>query len=109
MNYVDGHISDDFAGVPSQRLEEDTEKGHGRMDSRTYLQFEVPNTFTATSRWKGAEDDRCGCLSERLAWLRRFNSSLLKQHPGKDGLAMKRRICGWNDHFLMQVLGIKAI
>ncbi len=32
MNYVDEHISDDFAGVPSQRLEEDTKKGHGRSD-----------------------------------------------------------------------------
>ena len=53
MNCVDEHISDDFARIPSQRLEEDTKKGHGRMDSRTYIQFEVPNTFTGTSRWKG--------------------------------------------------------
>lgn len=53
MNYIDEHISDDFAGVPAERLEEDTKKGHGRMDSRTYIQFAVPNTFTGTSRWKG--------------------------------------------------------
>jgi predicted transposase YbfD/YdcC len=169
MKYVDEHISDDFAGVPAERLEEDTKKGHGRMDSRTYLQFEVPNTFTATSRWKGlktigvvvyqsivkgeekldiryfisslplgiqqfskavrkhwgiettchwsldvtyGEDGlrtRQRTIAENLAWLRRFTLSLLKQHPGKDSLAMKRRICGWNDDFLMQVLGIKAI
>ena len=158
-----------FAGVPAERLEEDTKKGHGRMDSRTYLQFEVPNTFTATSRWKGlktigvvvyhsvvkgeekldiryfisslplgiqqfskavrkhwgiettchwsldvtyGEDGlrtRQRTIAENLAWLRRFTLSLLKQHPGKDSLAMKRRICGWNDDFLMQVLGFKAI
>ncbi|HQX51106.1 MAG TPA: hypothetical protein PLY87_13205, partial [Planctomycetaceae bacterium] len=47
-------------------------------------------------------------IAENLAWLRRFTLSLLKQHPGKDSLAMKRRICGWNDDFLMQVPGIKA-
>lgn len=167
MNCVDEHISDDFARIPSQRLDENTKKAHGRSDSRTYLQFEVPNTFTATSRWKGlktigvvvyksiikgeeridiryfisslplgieqfskavrrhwgiettchwsldvtyGEDGlrtRQRTIAENLAWLRRFTLSLLKQHPGKDSLAMKRRICGWNDDFLMQVLGIK--
>ncbi len=43
-------------------------------------------------------------LAENLAWLRRFTLSLIKQHPGKESLAMKRRMCGWNDNFLMQVL-----
>jgi predicted transposase YbfD/YdcC len=169
MKHVDEHISDDFAGVPSQRLEEDTKKGHGRSDSRTYLQFEVPNTFTGTSRWKNlktigvvvytsvvkgeqkidiryfisslpldihqfskavrkhwgiettchwsldvtyGEDGlriRQRTIGENLAWIRRFTLSLLKQHPGKESLAMKRQLCGWNDDFLMQVLGIKAI
>ena len=37
MNYVDEHISDDFAGVPSERLDEETKKGHGRLDSRIYI------------------------------------------------------------------------
>lgn len=41
---------------------------------------------------------------ENFAWLNRFTLSLLKQHPGKDSLAMKRRMCGWNDDFLLQVL-----
>jgi len=169
MGYVEEQISDDFAGVRSESLEEEAKKGHGRVDSRTYIQFEVPNTFTTTSRWKGlktigvvvyksivkgeekidiryfisslpldiklfsktvrshwsiettchwsldvtyGEDGlrtRERTIAENLAWLRRFTLSLLKQHPGKDSLAMKRRICGWNDDFLMQVLGIKAI
>ncbi len=40
---------------------------------------------------------------ENFAWLNRFSLSLLKQHPGKDSIAMKRRACGWSDKFLLQV------
>jgi hypothetical protein len=36
-------------------------------------------------------------------WLNRFCLSLLKQHPGKDSIAMKRPACGWSDEFLLQV------
>jgi predicted transposase YbfD/YdcC len=43
-------------------------------------------------------------LRENFAWLNRFTLSLLKQHPGKDSVAMKRRACGWNDEFLAEVL-----
>jgi predicted transposase YbfD/YdcC len=169
IDCVEEHISDDFERLPSERLEESSKKSHGRTDSRTYLQFEVPNAFTGTSRWKGlktmgvvvytslikgeertdiryfisslplgiqqfskavrrhwgiettchwsldvtyGEDGlrtRQRTIAENLAWLRRFTLSLLKQHPGKDSLAMKRRICGWSDAFLMEVLGIKAV
>ncbi len=169
INCVEEHITDDFARLTTARLEEPSKKSHGRVDSRMYLQFEVPNAFTGTSRWKGlktigmvvyksmikgeeridiryfisslsldiaqfsktvrrhwgiettchwsldvtyGEDGlrtRQRTIAENLAWLRRFTLSLLKQHPGKDSLAMKRRICGWNDDFLMQVLGINAI
>ncbi len=42
-------------------------------------------------------------LRENFAWLNRFTLSLLKQHPGKDSLVMKRRGCGWNDDFLLEV------
>jgi len=28
---------------------------------------------------------------------------LLKQHPGRQSVAMKRRSCGWSDAFLMEV------
>ena len=165
IDYVDLHISNDFADVPSERLEEDAKKGHGRIDSRTYLQFEVPTVFTGQSRWKNirtigvvvykslvkeeqkidiryfisslplgiqpfskavrkhwgiettchwsldvtyGEDGlrtRQRTIAENLAWLRRFTLSLLKQHPGKESLVMKRRMCGWNDNVLLQVLG----
>jgi predicted transposase YbfD/YdcC len=43
-------------------------------------------------------------VRENFAWLNRFTLSLLKQHPGCDSVAMKRRCCGWNDGFLLEVL-----
>jgi len=44
-----------------------------------------------------------------MAWLRRFTLSLLKQHPAKMSLVVKRKSCGWNWGFLLQVPGIKVI
>ena len=43
-------------------------------------------------------------LRENFAWLNRLTLSLLKQHPGKDSVAMRRRSCGWNEDFLLEVL-----
>jgi predicted transposase YbfD/YdcC len=43
-------------------------------------------------------------LRENFAWLNRLTLSLLKQHPGRESLAMKRRSCGWSDDFLLKVL-----
>jgi predicted transposase YbfD/YdcC len=43
-------------------------------------------------------------VRENFAWLNRFTLSLLKQHPGRESIAMKRRACGWSDDFLLQVL-----
>jgi predicted transposase YbfD/YdcC len=43
-------------------------------------------------------------MRENFAWLNRFTLSLLKQHPGKDSIAMKRRGCGWNENYLLEVL-----
>jgi predicted transposase YbfD/YdcC len=43
-------------------------------------------------------------VADNLAWLRRIALTLLKQHPGKQSLAMKRRLSGWSIDFLMQVL-----
>jgi predicted transposase YbfD/YdcC len=43
-------------------------------------------------------------LRENFAWLNRLTLSLLKQHSGKDSVAMKRRSCGWSDDFLLEVL-----
>ena len=43
-------------------------------------------------------------LRENFAWINRFLLSLLKQHSGKESIVMKRRKCGWNENFLLQVL-----
>lgn len=43
-------------------------------------------------------------LRENFAWLNRFVLSLLKQHPSRQSLVMKRRSCGWSDGFLMEVV-----
>jgi predicted transposase YbfD/YdcC len=43
-------------------------------------------------------------LADNLAWLRRLALTLVKQHPYKQSLVMKRRMAGWNADFLLQVL-----
>ena len=43
-------------------------------------------------------------LGGNMAWLYRFTLSLLKQHPGRQSLVMKRRCCGWDENFLLEVL-----
>ncbi len=43
-------------------------------------------------------------LRENFAWLNRFTLSLLKQHPSKISQVMKRRSCGWDETFLLEVL-----
>ncbi len=48
-------------------------------------------------------------LRENFAWLNRFLLSLLKQHPAKESIVMKRRACGWDENFMLQVItGIEA-
>jgi predicted transposase YbfD/YdcC len=141
-----------------------TEKGHGREETRTYLQLAAPEELPGFLRWKGLksiglttscclrdgketievryyisslkvdvkpyaravrghwgienschwsldmtfrEDEsriRERHLRENFAWLNRFTLSLLKQHPGRQSLVMKRRSCGWSDAFLMEVV-----
>jgi len=43
-------------------------------------------------------------LRENFAWLNRFVLSLLKQDQGRDSVVMRRRTCGWNEDFMLQVL-----
>lgn len=72
-------------------------RGHWRVENT--LHWSLDMTFR--------EDEsrvRSRRLADNLAWLRRLALSLIKQHPYKQSIAMKRRIAGWNVHFLMQVL-----
>ena len=43
-------------------------------------------------------------LRENFAWLNRFLLSVLKQYPGRDSIVMRRRACGWDENFMLQVL-----
>jgi predicted transposase YbfD/YdcC len=43
-------------------------------------------------------------VRENFGWLNRFALSLLKRHPGRQSVVMKRRSCGWSDAFLMEVV-----
>jgi predicted transposase YbfD/YdcC len=141
-----------------------TETGHGREETRVYLQLPAPEKLPGFTLWKGLkslgivtsrvvrdgketidvryyissleinvktfaravrghwtienvchwsldmtfrEDEsrlREQKLRENFAWLNRFVLSLLKQHPSRQSLVMKRRSCGWSDTFLMEVL-----
>lgn len=54
------------------------------------------------------EDDsriRERVLGTNINWLYRFTLSILKQHPDRRlSLIMRRRLCGWSEKFLMEVI-----
>jgi len=161
IDYIDEQLEGDLAAAQEHVT---TEKGHGREEQRTYLQFSAPKNLPGFMAWKGLKSigivtSRClrdgketievryyisslgvdvkqfgravrghwgvenGChwvldmtfredesrirerhLRENFAWLNRFVLSLLKQHPGRQSLVMKRRSCGWSDDFLMELV-----
>lgn len=165
VDHLMGRWEEDFAGDEVGRRQAE-EAGHGRRESRTYIQLEAPEDLPGFEAWRGlksigvaisevvrdgevADEVRHyisslpvepdagafaravrshwgvenGChwtldmtfredesrirevyLRENMAWLNRFCLSLLKQHPGRQSVAMKRRSCGWSDDFLMQVV-----
>jgi predicted transposase YbfD/YdcC len=159
------HINEQLEGDLAEAQEQVTEEtGHGREETRTYLQLPAPKTLPGFALWKGLKSIGLvmlcvlrdgketiearyfisslgvdvkqfaravrghwsvenGChwvldltfredesrlrqrhLRENFAWLNRFALSLLKQHPGRQSVAMKRRSCGWSDTFLMEVI-----
>jgi predicted transposase YbfD/YdcC len=161
--YIDKQSEDDFAKAKARRhITQET--GHGREETRSYIQMPVPETLRGLESWKGLqsigvvtsvcvrdgketvetryyisslpvgvkrfahavrshwgientchwsldvtyrEDEsrlRDKQLRENFAWLNRFTLSLLKQHPGKTSLVMKRRSCGWGENFLLEVV-----
>ena len=46
------HMEDDFARIPVSRYEE-LEKGHGRIEQRTYFQLTVPRDLPGLDQWSG--------------------------------------------------------
>lgn len=162
LDYVNRHLDNDFADVAVRRHQE-TDRGHGREEDRSYVQMPVPDGLPGAEPWKGlrsigmatsvckrdgreASEVRYyisslpvgvkrfaravrshwaienGChwsldvtfredesrirepqTRQNFAWLNRFSLSLLKQYPGKDSVAMRRRACAWSDDFLLQL------
>jgi predicted transposase YbfD/YdcC len=163
IDYIDEQSENDFANVKARR-HQTQETGHGRQETRSYVQMPVPQSLPGLDLWEGLksigmvvsecvrngketveiryyisslgvsvkrfahavrshwgienschwsldvtyrEDEsriRNKHMRENFAWLNRLTLSLLKQHPGRDSLAMKRRSCGWSDDFLVEVL-----
>jgi predicted transposase YbfD/YdcC len=163
IDYIDEQSANDFASVKARR-HQTKETGHGREETRSYIQMPVPQDLPGIELWKGLKsigvvESQCvrngketvevryyisslgvsvkrfahavrshwgienTChwsldvtyredesrirekhLRENFAWLNRLTLSLLKQHPGRESLAMKRRSCGWSDDFLLEVL-----
>lgn len=163
IDYIDEQSENDFANVNARR-HQTTETGHGRQETRSYIQLPAPKNLPGFVLWKGLksigmvvsecirngketveiryyisslavsvkrfahavrshwgientchwsldvtyrEDEsriRDKHIRENFAWLNRFTLSLLKQHPGRQSLVMKRRGCGWSENFLLEVL-----
>jgi predicted transposase YbfD/YdcC len=161
IDHIDEQLDGDLVNA---REHVTIEKGHGREETRTYLQLPAPEDLPGFALWKGLKTigivtSRClrdgketievryyisslamgvkqfaravrshwsientchwvldmtyredesrireKALRENFAWLNRFTLSLLKQHPDRASLAMKRRSCGWNENFLLEVL-----
>jgi len=163
IDYIDQQSKNDFVDAQARR-HITQEKGHGREETRSYMQMPVPETLRQLELWKGLqsigvvtsvclrdgketietryyisslpvrvkafahavrshwaienschwsldmtyrEDEsriRDKHLRENFAWLNRFTLSLLKLHPGRTSLVMKRRSCGWCEEFLLEVV-----
>jgi predicted transposase YbfD/YdcC len=50
LGYIGKHLDNDFAGVPVRRYTE-REVSHGRAETRTYVQFPVPEEVTKSTEW----------------------------------------------------------
>ena len=163
IDYLDVQFENDFAEVKA-RHHMTQEQGHGREETRSYIQMPAPATLPGHELWDGLksigvalstcvregeetheiryyisslkvgvkrfahavrshwgienachwsldvtyrEDEsriRDKHMRENFAWLNRFTLSLLKQHPSRHSIVMKRRSCGWNENFLLEVL-----
>lgn len=163
IDHIKKQSNHDFSNGNTRRYRTQ-ETGHGRQETRNYIQMPIPQNLPGLELWKGLKsigmvESRCvrngketielryyisslrvsvkrfahavrshwgienSChwsldvtyredesrirdksMRENFAWLNRLTLSLLKQHPGRASLAMKRRSCGWSDGFLLEVL-----
>lgn len=52
IDYVNQQLDDDFGKVPAQRKEA-SNKGHGRIEKRMYVQMPVPEGMNGIEKWAG--------------------------------------------------------
>lgn len=52
QEFFNNHLEDEFARYPVSRYEEN-EKGHGRLERRTYYQATLPKVFAGRGEWAG--------------------------------------------------------
>ena len=164
------HINEQLEGDLEDAQEHvTTETGHGRVETRTYLQLPAPKELPGFPMWKALktiavvtsvclrdgketievryyisslamgvkqlaravrghwgienschwvldvtyrEDEsriREKSLRENMAWLNRFTLSLLRQQSDHRSIAMRRRCCGWDENYILQVLANTTI
>lgn len=81
---------------------------HGQRFARLVRDhWKIENTLHWSLDMTFREDEsrvRKRRLADNLSWLRRLALTLIKRHPKKQSIVMKRRIAGWSIDFLMQVL-----
>jgi hypothetical protein len=52
--FVMNQLDNDFEGLVHETLHESSNtKRHGRLESRTYIQFEIPEDFPLEEKWVG--------------------------------------------------------
>jgi hypothetical protein len=73
-----------------------TVRNHWNIENK--LHWVLDMTFREDESWGHQRR-----LAENLGWLRRLALTLLKQHSGKESIAMKHRLAGWSTDYLMQV------
>jgi len=76
-------------------------RGHWGIENT--LHWSLDMTFR-----EDASRVRARRLAENLAWLRRLALTLIKQHPGKESLAGKRRMAGWSPDYMLEVLTVRG-
>lgn len=84
----------------------------GRFASAVRGHWSIENTLHWCLDVTFREDEsrlRNRFAAENLAWLKRFTIGLIKQTPGKESIAMRRRMAAWNDNYLTQLLGITTL
>jgi len=69
VDYIEVHMENDFAGMGARRYTT-TEKGHGREETRTYIQLPAPPSLPGFKLWKGLKSIG-GAVSLRARFMQR--------------------------------------